>query len=277
MRSSNIIKKKTKIKIKNSPTQGLFFILFYFILFNLIMFLFFFFPFPFLLFINNFYINKKIEILFYVMRCIKFITNQLKSLIQPQYNININIMSQQIDNTNTEQLECPICFDTIETNTNCVTTECGHKFHCSCLMKNTATNGFGCPMCRQVMAEVVDDDDSVNSSNWLDLDNDTQNPDDNALTSFRMFQQQLDNEEVEEDAAPAVNDNDDDDDESVEEPLPSPAYLATKMAEKGITMEDMVKALLLEHDEYEDDFEVFDRRTSEMYGELRRIILNYRV
>ena len=183
-------------------------------------------------------------------------------------------MSQQI--VNTEQLECPICFDTIETNTNCVTTECGHKFHCSCLMKNTATNGFGCPMCRQVMAEVVDDDDSVNSdSTWLDLDNDTQNPDDNALTSFRMFQQQLDNEEVEEDAA--VADEADDDDESVEEPLPSPAYLATKMAEKGITMEDMVKALLLEHDEYEDDFEVFDRRTSEMYGELRRIILNYRV
>ena len=238
------------------------------------MFLFILFSFHFLLFINKFYINKKIEILFYVMRCIKFITNQLKSLIQPQYNININIMSQQIDNTNTEQLECPICFDTIETNTNCVTTECGHKFHCSCLMKNTATNGFGCPMCRQVMAEVVDDDESVNSSNWLDLDNDTQNPDDNALTSFRMFQQQLDNEEVEEDAAvPEAED----DDESVEEPLPSPAYLATKMAEKGITMEDMVKALLLEHDEYEDDFEVFDRRTSEMYGELRRIILNYRV
>ena len=187
-------------------------------------------------------------------------------------------MSQQIDET-TEQLECPICFDSIETTTNCVTTECGHKFHCSCLMKNTATNGFGCPMCRQVMAEVVDDDDSVNSdSTWLDMDNDTQNPDDNALTSFRMFQQQLDNDEVEEDAAPAPdNNNEDDDDESVEEPLPSPAYLATKMAEKGITMEDMVKALLLEHDEYEEDFEVFDRRTSEMYGELRRIILNYRV
>jgi hypothetical protein len=187
-------------------------------------------------------------------------------------------MSQQI--VNTEQLECPICFDTIETNTNCVTTECGHKFHCSCLMKNTATNGFGCPMCRQVMAEVIDDDDSVNSdSTWLDLDNDTQNPDDNALTSFRMFQQQLDNEEVEEEE-PATNADanaDAEDDESVEEPLPSPAYLATKMAEKGITMEDMVKALLLEHEEYEDDFEVFDRRTSEMYGELRRIILNYRV
>jgi hypothetical protein len=232
--------------------------------------------FSFYLFSINFTLIKKIEILFYVMRCIKFITSQLKSLLQPQYNININIMSQQIDNTNTEPLECPICFDTIEKNTNCVTTECGHKFHCSCLMKNTATNGFGCPMCRQVMAEVVDDDESVNSSNWLDMDNDTQNPDDNALTSFRMFQQQLDNEEVEEDAEPA-DEAEDDDDESVEEPLPSPAYLATKMAEKGITMEDMVKALLVEHEEYDAHFEVFDRRSSEMYGELRRIILNYRV
>lgn len=184
-------------------------------------------------------------------------------------------MSQQTDNTNAEQLECPICFDTIEKNTNCVTTECGHTFHCSCLMKNTATNGFGCPMCRQVMAEVLDDDDSINSdSTWADLDNDTQNPDDNALTSFRMFQQQLENEEVEEDVEPEADEAEDEDDE---ETLPNPAYLATKLAEKGVTMEDMVKALLLEHEEYEDNFEVFDRRASEMYGELRRIILNYRV
>jgi len=188
-------------------------------------------------------------------------------------------MSSQVEsnsNSSIEQLECPICFDAID-NKNFVTTECGHCFHCSCLMKNVVNNGFDCPMCRQKMAEVIEDDDeSIGSSydSWIENDR-NRDPDDNALTSFRMFQQQIENEEVEEEPQ---QDNDDeaevsDDDE--EPPLPTPAYLANKLAEKGVTMEDMVKALLLEHDEYEEEYAVFNRRTSEMYGELRRLILNY--
>jgi hypothetical protein len=91
-----------------------------------------------------------------------------------------------------------------------------------------------------------------------------------------MFQQQIENEEVEdepEDDEAEVSDDEEDEDE--EPPLPTPAYLANKLAEKGVTMEDMVKALLLEHDEYEEEYSAFNRRTSEMYGELRRLILNY--
>jgi len=143
-------------------------------------------------------------------------------------------------------------------------------------MKNVVNNGFDCPMCRQKMAEVIEDDESIGSSydSWIES-NANGGPDDNALTSFRMFQQQIENEEIEEEPQ---QDNDDeaevsDDDE--EPPLPTPAYLANKLAEKGVTMEDMVKALLLEHDEYEEEYAVFNRRTSEMYGELRRLILNY--
>lgn len=52
--------------------------------------------------------------------------------------------------------ECPICYIPIEYNKNCVTTECGHKFHCSCLLAHTATNGFNCPYCRCKTAEEVD-------------------------------------------------------------------------------------------------------------------------
>ena len=51
-----------------------------------------------------------------------------------------------------EIIECPICYDEIDVLKNCVTTECGHQFHCKCLMQNSATNGFSCPMCRSVMA-----------------------------------------------------------------------------------------------------------------------------
>lgn len=47
--------------------------------------------------------------------------------------------------------DCPICLDCIEGVSNRVITECGHTFHCSCLMKNASLNGFNCPYCRTSM------------------------------------------------------------------------------------------------------------------------------
>jgi len=58
-----------------------------------------------------------------------------------------------------ETIECPICMDPIDGNKNSVVTECGHKFHCSCLMKNSCHNGFDCPMCRFAMVEDMEDDE----------------------------------------------------------------------------------------------------------------------
>jgi len=63
------------------------------------------------------------------------------------------------ENNVAETIECPICMDVIEENKNSVITECGHKFHCSCLMKNSCHNGFDCPMCRFAMVEDMDDDE----------------------------------------------------------------------------------------------------------------------
>ena len=56
-------------------------------------------------------------------------------------------------------MECPICLEIVDVSKNCVVTECGHSFHCACLMRNAVTNGFGCPMCRTAMAEEPEDDD----------------------------------------------------------------------------------------------------------------------
>ena len=58
-----------------------------------------------------------------------------------------------------ENIDCPICMDPIDGNKNIVVTECGHKFHCSCLMKNSCHNGFDCPMCRSAMVEDMEEDD----------------------------------------------------------------------------------------------------------------------
>ena len=50
-------------------------------------------------------------------------------------------------------MDCPICLTEIDSVSNKVTTECGHSFHCSCLMHNVLVNGFRCPYCRSAMAQ----------------------------------------------------------------------------------------------------------------------------
>ena len=55
--------------------------------------------------------------------------------------------------------ECPICLEEIVGLKNRVTTECGHTFHCRCLLTNIAHNGFGCPFCRAELADEVEDSD----------------------------------------------------------------------------------------------------------------------
>ena len=64
----------------------------------------------------------------------------------------------------TTKSDCPICYEAINPEKNCVTTECGHSFHTSCLLKHTAFNGYGCPYCRTELAknkqEENDDDEN---------------------------------------------------------------------------------------------------------------------
>jgi hypothetical protein len=183
----------------------------------------------------------------------------------------------------TEQViaqECPICMDTIEGLCNRVVTECGHAFHCSCLMQNAAHNGFGCPYCRTKMAdepeEEEDDEDDVDS-----IEEETVF-DSDALTSFRMFHQQINGEEVEEEEAEeweTVDGDEDEDDEEEEEPAsprPDAAYMAQKLAARGITFEDLVKNIMFqEHSNFGEHFIEYERRSSEVYGQFRAVISQY--
>ena len=55
-------------------------------------------------------------------------------------------------------MECSICFDVINASTNSVVTNCGHSFHCLCIMNNIAhngRNGLRCPYCREPLNDVV--------------------------------------------------------------------------------------------------------------------------
>jgi hypothetical protein len=171
-------------------------------------------------------------------------------------------------------VECPICYDEIDVLKNCVTTECGHQFHCKCLMQNSAQNGFSCPMCRSIMAEEPDsDDEDEELSEYEDYEED-EAFDDNVLTSFRMFHQQLAGEEVEEEP---IQEEQEQDQALVEEPIvkPSPETIASRLVAQGFTMEDMVKCFLIDHEEYNAEAEINERLADRMFGKFRQIISNY--
>jgi hypothetical protein len=55
-------------------------------------------------------------------------------------------MSQEMNN-------CPICLIDIDDTRNKIITNCGHHFHCLCLMQNVKKNGFACPCCRTLINE----------------------------------------------------------------------------------------------------------------------------
>jgi len=87
-----------------------------------------------------------------------------------------------------EPVDCPICMEVIVANKNIVITECGHTFHCSCLMKNVAHNGFGCPYCRTAMAEEIDNESSEYEGDESITDAvDASMHEDDMLRGFRMF------------------------------------------------------------------------------------------
>ena len=89
--------------------------------------------------------------------------------------------------------ECPICLCDIDGPNNKVVTECGHTFHCSCLMQNVAHNGFGCPYCRTAMAEEIADEDSVDYTEYTD--DDEFDPENIMLRGFRMFNNNINGED----------------------------------------------------------------------------------
>lgn len=177
-----------------------------------------------------------------------------------------------------DHCECPICMDVIDVTKNCVVTDCGHKFHCSCLMQNAVHNGFGCPFCRTAMADQPKEEDDEDQ--WTDVsDEEEENElyDDYALRGLRFMTNNL------EGVAHDILDNHDEDEAEQEEeqeeiPLPSAAFVTSKLIEQGVTMEYLVKALLSEHAEYQDydrQFNDLDDANGDIFGKMRIIISNY--
>ena len=93
-------------------------------------------------------------------------------------------------------IECPICLEHIEGNKNIIVTECGHIFHCKCMMTNIIHNGFSCPCCRAKMVE--DTNDNINDNITDDTDDDTFSfidnlREDDMLRGYRLFNNVINN------------------------------------------------------------------------------------
>ena len=183
----------------------------------------------------------------------------------------------EISKTNVEvnvEIECPICMDQIEGEKNKVTTECGHCFHTACLMKHVAHNGFGCPYCRDVMAEEPADDNSDEEYDEFSTDEEDEEPDysDNVLRGSRWLFQRAEGEELDDEEDTVL----DEEEERVEvEPRAPVDYIVEKLVERGVSMADLVKAILIrDHDEYQFHDE-FDRVDDELFGKFRVIISNF--
>ena len=192
-------------------------------------------------------------------------------------------MSQTIVNVELkvelEVIECPICMDEIEGEKNKITTNCGHCFHTSCLMTNVAHNGFNCPYCRTAMAEEPAEDNSDDEYDEFSIDeSEEEGPDynDHVLRGARWLFQRADGEEADDDSE--SDESESEPEEVVEEQVdrPSVDYIVENLIQRGVTMADLVKSILLvDHNEFQNESS-FERGDSELFGKFRIIISNYR-
>lgn len=159
--------------------------------------------------------------------------------------------------------------DILPNSKNFTNTECGHCFHTSCLMTNVVHNGFGCPYCREKMVEEPEEnnEDLGSEISYITQEDETRNE---AFTSMRMLFQRTEGEELEEEENP----QEPDEEEPEEEPVPPVDMIMRKLIGQGITYEDLVKHILLEHDEYSFD-EEFDAIADNVFATVRISITKY--
>lgn len=182
--------------------------------------------------------------------------------------------------------ECPICMEIIEPKQGFMTTDCGHTFHAKCIMQNVAHNGFGCPYCRCKMAEEIDEpEESVYDEYSDDEEEDEEEEEvfsDHALRGFRFFTNNINNvphnETDLQDEAEYENDGNTLYHLEEHPEIPTPAFVATKLMDQGVSYQDLVNIILLQHEEYNDD-DVFTENVenldNDIFGKIRIIVSNY--
>jgi hypothetical protein len=131
-------------------------------------------------------------------------------------------------------------------------------------MKNVALNGYGCPLCRTSLGN-----------------EDTQEEDDNSVATTELYPIHISRDISDRtetmigvtfrNITPPISVS------TLQVPVvkPTPAFITAKLVDQGITMEQLVKALLKDHDEYDEEETEFINIDDDLFGTLRTIISNY--
>ena len=98
----------------------------------------------------------------------------------------------------------------------------------------------------------------------------------NVLRGARWLFQRAEGEELDDDEDSDLDEDEDEEPERVEvEPRAPVDYIVEKLVQRGVTMADLVKSILIrDHEEYQFHDE-FDRADDELFGKFRIIISNY--
>lgn len=87
--------------------------------------------------------------------CLDF-TDELDSEVREVTQTESCSISSVSDNPG--NVECCICYETINTEKNNCVTECGHQFCFRCMATSMVHNGCTCPYCRSPLVEMSSDD-----------------------------------------------------------------------------------------------------------------------
>jgi hypothetical protein len=126
-------------------------------------------------------------------------------------------------------------------------------------------------MAEEVAEENSDYDDESESEEYEQYD-------DYALRGLRLFNNNVNGEEQDQEDLDEEDEEDVEEEDVVEaeEALPPPvSYVAQKLVEQGVTMEQLLKAVLCSCHDYERDYEDFERVESEIVGRVTTILNNY--
>ena len=181
-------------------------------------------------------------------------------------------MSEPIIDLFSLDCECSICLENIIGVSNKVVTDCGHTFHCKCIMTNISFNGFSCPFCRNVMADLQEYSDSDSDSGLGSHLN-------TIISTEEDDEEEDDDEDEDEDDYSDDNNNQRNELRRVvnDEIIPESGLIIKILQEQGYTMEDLVKLhLFLEHSRWGTYYQDYENVSRGLFSLVLEIIEEYK-